>query len=84
MGRPASCGTDAQMIMLRGDGTGHTSGAEHSVEAFDNSIEPQFDQLAHAVVLPSRIGGADSRCMVYPFGMMHVYAWYSSSKHPSD
>ena len=49
MGRPASCGTDAQMMMLRGDGTGHTSGAEHSVEALDNSIEPQFGQLACAL-----------------------------------
>jgi len=37
------------MMMLRGDGTGHTSGAEHSVEALDNSIEPQFGQLARAL-----------------------------------
>jgi hypothetical protein len=37
------------MMMLRGDGTGHTSGAEQSVEALDNSIEPQFGQLARAL-----------------------------------
>jgi hypothetical protein len=42
------------MIMLRGGGTGHISGAGHSMEALDNTMLPHFDQTSHVVVPPSQ------------------------------
>jgi hypothetical protein len=59
-------------MVLRGDDSGHTSGAGQSIGALESSIEPQFDQLAHALVSAWRIGGVGSRCMAIPF------AWYDA------
>jgi hypothetical protein len=55
-----------------------------SIGALDNITEPQVDQSAHGLVPPWRTGGVHIRCRAVPFGMLHVYAWYSSSSHSSE
>jgi hypothetical protein len=64
------------MIMLRGDGTGHISGAGHSMEAFDNSTLPHFDQqTSHVVVPPWRSAVVEVGAELSPFGMERAHAW---------
>ena len=63
------------MIVLRGDGTGHISGAGHSMEALDNIMLPHFDQTSPVVVPPSRSAVVEVGAERPPFGMVRAHAW---------